>query len=95
MSLDGRLLVQGFSSVAAADRWTLRFSGVAMPGLVDDVREYLVVYGCVRALMTAVVAVTVAVRDTSRPSLLGRRVKIKGCCRHPKAKYEIGGTPAR
>jgi hypothetical protein len=30
--------------------------------------EYVAVYGCLRALMTADVAVTVAVRDTSGPS---------------------------
>ena len=39
-----------------------------MPRSGQNVRAYLVVYGCVRALTTAVVAVTVAVRETSRPS---------------------------
>jgi hypothetical protein len=32
------------------------------------VREYVAVHGCVRVLTTAVVAVMVAVRDTSGPS---------------------------
>jgi hypothetical protein len=41
------------------------------------VREYTAVYGCVRALTTAVVAVTVAVGDTSGPpaSQAGSRIK--------------------
>jgi len=38
-----------------------------MPSSGLDVREYVAVYGCVRALTTAVVAVMVAVRDTSGP----------------------------
>ena len=46
---------------------TFRFSGVADAQLKRDVREYTAGYGCARALMTAVVAVTVAVGDTSRP----------------------------
>jgi hypothetical protein len=33
--------------------------------------QYVAVYGCVRALMTAVAAVTVAVRDTSGPPTPG------------------------
>jgi hypothetical protein len=41
-----------------------------MPSSDRDVREYAAVYGCVRALTIAVVAVTVAVRDTGRPSAL-------------------------
>ena len=46
---------------------TFRFSGVAYAQFRPDVRECLAVYGCVRALTAAVVAVTVAVRDTGRP----------------------------
>jgi hypothetical protein len=40
---------------------TFRFSGVADAQLTADVREYVAVCGCVGALMTAVVAVMVAV----------------------------------
>ena len=47
---------------------TVRFSGVADAQLRLKVREYVTVYGCVRALTTAVVAVTVAVEDTSGAS---------------------------
>ena len=47
---------------------TFRFSGVADAQLRPDVREYLTVHGCVRVLRSAVVAVMVAVRDTSGPS---------------------------
>jgi hypothetical protein len=39
---------------------TFRYSGVADVQLRPDVREYLAVYGCDKALMTAVVAVAVA-----------------------------------
>jgi len=39
-----------------------------MPSSGGDVREYVAVHGCLRALTAAVVAVTVAVRDTGRPS---------------------------
>jgi hypothetical protein len=46
----------------------LPLTGVADAQLRLDVREYVVVHGCVRALTTAVVAVMVAVRDTSGPS---------------------------
>jgi hypothetical protein len=35
-----------------------------MPSSGHDVREYMAVCGCVRALTVAVVAVTVAIRDT-------------------------------
>jgi hypothetical protein len=41
-----------------------------MPSSDRDVREYVAVHGCLRALTTAVVAVTVAARDTGRPSAL-------------------------
>ena len=44
---------------------TVRFTGVADAQLTSDVREYLAVYGCVRALAAAIVAVTVAVGDTT------------------------------
>jgi len=56
----------------------LPLSGVADAQLRRDVREYTAVYGCVRALTTAVVAVTVAVGDTSGPpvSQTGSRIKI-------------------
>jgi hypothetical protein len=47
---------------------TVRFSGVADAQLRLDVREYAAVHGCLRALTAAVVAVTVAVGDTNRPS---------------------------
>ena len=40
---------------------TFRFSGVADAQLTADVQEYVAVCGCVGALMTAVVAVMVAV----------------------------------
>ena len=40
---------------------TVRFSGVADAQLTADVQEYVAVCGCVGALMTAVVAVMVAV----------------------------------
>jgi hypothetical protein len=40
---------------------TFRFSGVADVQLTADVQEYVAVCGCVGALMTAVVAVMVAV----------------------------------
>ena len=43
---------------------TSRFSGVADARLRSEVREYLIACGCARALMTAIVAVTVAVGDT-------------------------------
>ena len=46
---------------------TFRFQVERMPSSGLDVREYVAVYGCVRTLTTAVVAVTVAVRDTSGP----------------------------
>jgi hypothetical protein len=46
---------------------TVRFSGVADAQLRRDVREYTAVCGCIGALTTAVVAVTVAVGDTSGP----------------------------
>jgi len=45
--------------IAAAP--TIRFSGVADAQLTADVQEYVAVCGCVGALMTAVVAVMVAV----------------------------------
>jgi len=57
------------------------------------VREYVAVYGCIRALTTAVVAVTVAVGDTSGPSLRDGGSD-QGCRRRPKTTYEIGTTPA-
>lgn len=52
-------------------RPTFCFSGVADTQLRPNVREYVAVHGCVRALTTAVVAVVavmVAVTDTSGPS---------------------------
>jgi hypothetical protein len=51
----------------------LPFSGVADAQLRPDVREYLAVYGCVRAPTVA----DVAVRDTGRPSarLAGSRIR--------------------
>jgi hypothetical protein len=49
---------------------TLRFSGVADAQLRLDVREYVAVHGCLRALAAAVVAVTVAVGDISGTSRL-------------------------
>src|SRR4029077_3099491 len=60
---------------------TVRFSGVADAQLKRDVREYTAVYGCVRVLTTAVVAVTVAVGDTSGPpaSQAGSRIKAGRC----------------
>jgi hypothetical protein len=64
-----------------------------MPSSGLDVREYVAVYGCVRALTTAVVAVTVAVRDSSGPSAPRRGVD-QGCRRRSKTKYEIGRTLA-
>jgi hypothetical protein len=58
-----------------------RFSGVVDGQLRRDVREYTAVYGCVRALTTEVVAVTVAVGDTSGPpaSQAGSRFKAGRC----------------
>jgi len=38
---------------------TVRFSGVTDAQLRSDVREYLTVYGCARALTTTIAAVTV------------------------------------
>ncbi len=46
---------------------TVRFSGVADAQLRSDPREYMAVYGCIWPLAAAVVAVTVAVRDTDSP----------------------------
>jgi hypothetical protein len=46
----------------------LRFSAVADAQLRPNMREYVTVHGCVRALMSAAVAVMVAVGDTSGPS---------------------------
>ena len=43
---------------------TFRFQVERMPSSGGDVREYLAVDGCLRALTAAVVAVTVAVKDT-------------------------------
>src|SRR5215470_2980446 len=56
---------------------TVRFSGVAGAQLRPDVREYVAVHGCVRALTAAVVAVMVAVRGTSGPpaSAAGSRTR--------------------
>ena len=65
-----------------------------MPRSCQNVREYLVVYGCVRVLMTAIVAVTVAVRDTSRPSAFRSGESDQGCRRRPKTKYDSGPTGA-
>lgn len=55
---------------------TFRFSGVADAQLRLNVREYAAVYGCLRALTDAVVAVTVAVGDTKDLPLLRRGVKL-------------------
>ena len=54
-----------YSAGNAAD---LPFSGIADAQLRPDVREYMAVHRCLRALATAVVAVTVVVGDTSGPS---------------------------
>jgi len=53
---------------------TLVFQVERMPSSGRAVREYVAVYGCLRALTAAVVAVTVAVRDTGRPSAHTRGV---------------------
>jgi hypothetical protein len=47
---------------------TFRFSGVADAQVRSNMRELLAVDGCLRLLATAVVAVMVAVGDTSGPS---------------------------
>jgi hypothetical protein len=54
-----------------------------MPSSGHNVREYVAVYGCVRALTTAVVAVTVAVGDTGRPSACqaGSRIRVADTAR--------------
>jgi hypothetical protein len=57
----------------------LPLSGVADPQLSPDVRECLAVYGCLRALAAAVVALTIAVRDAA-PT--------------PAAVHSIGRRPA-
>ena len=59
-------------------RTTVCFSGVADAQLRRDVREYTAVYGCVRALTAAVVAVTVAVGDTTGPRAMQAGSRIKG-----------------
>jgi hypothetical protein len=51
---------------AVPDRPFFRCNGY--PGQTGDVREYVAAYGCPRTLTTGVVAVTVAVRDSGRPS---------------------------
>ena len=84
--------VQPVSSViTAADMPSnLPFSGVADAQLRPDLREYVAVHGCVRALMTAVVAVMVAVRHTSGPSaseaVIHRRAAPGTFDRHPAHK---------
>jgi hypothetical protein len=58
-------------ALATSLRPTVRFSGVADAQLMLDVREYVAVHRCVRALTAADVAVTAAVGDTSGPSASG------------------------
>jgi hypothetical protein len=54
-----------------------------MPSSGREVREYLAGYGCVRVLTVAVVAVTVAVRNTGRPSALQAAAQARAL--HPLA----------
>jgi hypothetical protein len=72
---------------------TFRFSGVADAQLRPDLREYTAVHGCVRALMTAVVAVMVAVRHTSGSPASGGGESNQGCRRHrPPYPSRVPGT---
>src|SRR5271166_4857242 len=65
-----------------------------MPRSGQNVREYLVVYGCGRALTTAVVAVTVAVRESDRPAGNPARARHEGRTRW-SAESVLRGRPRR
>jgi len=57
---------------------TVRFSGVTDAQFKSDYARYLSVYGCGWALPAAVVAVTVAVRESDRPSGNPARARHEG-----------------
>ena len=74
---------------------TFRFSGVAGGQLRPDAREYVAVHGCVRALTTAVVAVMVAVGDTSGLSASQVRSQARCPAPAPARRPKIAQLPAR
>ena len=71
---------------------TVRFSGVADAQLRPDVREYMVVHGCLRALMAAVVAVTVAAEISADLPLLGRGVNLARSLSIARLRARLAGV---